>query len=158
VLVVGYFFREIGDFFSNMLLIGRGSGAVGRIALAGAVINIGLNWLLIAGPLHWGIWGAASATAITWVLYCGVCWVSAWRLHRMPFSPYPLARLLALAALCLALHLSFPVRNAYLAMVADAGWFAVFMAGCAVFYLGTPQRSQAWAMGQQGWSSLRAKI
>jgi O-antigen/teichoic acid export membrane protein len=152
VLVFGYFFREIGDFFSNMLLIGQGSGTVGRIALGGAVLNIGLNWLLITGPLHWGIWGAATATAATWVVYCAVCWLAAWRLHHMPFSPFPLLRMLALSAACLALHLLLPVQNAYVAIVADAGWFAVFLAGSAVLYLGQTHRREAWALGLRSWA------
>jgi O-antigen/teichoic acid export membrane protein len=155
VLVFGYFFREIGDFFCSILLIGQGSGQVGRIALAGAAVNVVLNWLLIAGPAHWGIWGAAVATAATWLLYCGVCWLAAWRLHRVPFSASALAKILALSAACLALSLIVRVANPYLAMLADGLWFGVFLAGAALIYLGQAERRDALAVAAQGWQAAR---
>jgi O-antigen/teichoic acid export membrane protein len=158
LLVFGYFFREIGDFFCSILLIGQGSGRVGRIALAGAWVNFALNWLLIAGPVHWGIWGAAVATAVTWVLYCGVCWVAAWRLHHVPFRVGSLARMLALSAVCLALGLIFRVTNPWLAMLADGAWFGVFAAGAALIYLGAAQRREAAALALRYWETARPYI
>ena len=146
VLVFGYFFREVGDFFRNMLLIESGSATVGRIALAGAVVNITLNWALITGPLHWGIWGAALATAATWILYCAACWILAQRRHRFSFQPWPLLRLLALCAACLALRGVLPVANPFWAVAADAGWFAIFLLASIWLYLNRSQRQQALAL------------
>jgi O-antigen/teichoic acid export membrane protein len=98
VLVFGYFLREVGDFFNSTLLIGMGSGLVGRIAVAGAVLNLALNALLIP---QYGIWGAAWATFGTWAAYCLLCWVLAARQHRLPITPWPFAVMLGLSALTL---------------------------------------------------------
>ena len=87
VLTFGYFLREVGDFFNSMLLIGIGSGLVGRIAMAGAVLNLALNALLIP---HFGIWGAAWATFATWAAYCVATWIFAWRVHKVSLAPWPL--------------------------------------------------------------------
>jgi O-antigen/teichoic acid export membrane protein len=146
VLVFAYFFRELGDFFRNMLLIDIGSGLVGRIALAGAAVNLALNYVLISSPLGLGIWGAAIATFATWVLYCGVCWVAAWRLHRISFAVRPLARLLALGALImLAQSLTRP-DNRFVAMAADCGWWFAFLAASVFVYLKSGQRGEIVAL------------
>jgi O-antigen/teichoic acid export membrane protein len=142
VLVFAYFFREIGDFFRNMLLIDIGSGLVARIALAGAAANLGLNFLLITGPLALGIWGAAIATLITWVLYCGVCWVAARRLHRVPFGVWPLARLLLLGALIMVAQRVTAPQGRYAAVAADALWWCAFLGGSLFFYLASTQRRE----------------
>jgi O-antigen/teichoic acid export membrane protein len=142
VLVFAYFFREIGDFFRNMLLIDIGSGLVARIALAGAAANLGLNFLLITGPLSLGIWGAAIATFITWVLYGGVCWLAARRLHRVPFSAWPLARLLVLGALVMAAQSVTAPQNRYASVAADALWWCAFMAASLFLYLAAAQRRE----------------
>jgi O-antigen/teichoic acid export membrane protein len=142
MLVFAYFFRELGDFFRNMLLIDIGSGLVGRIALGGAAVNLALNWVFISSPLGLGIWGAAIATFITWVLYCGVCWVAAWRLHRISFAVRPLMRLLALGALImLAQSLARP-EGRFVAMAADFGWWSAFMAASLFVYLKSAQRNE----------------
>jgi O-antigen/teichoic acid export membrane protein len=149
LLVFAYFFREIGDFFRNMLLIDIGSGLVGRIALVGAVVNLTLNFMLISGPLHLGIWGAAWATFATWVLYCAVCWVWARRLHAVPFRLWPLLRLLALAAATMALQAWFAPENRFSALAADAGWLATFTLALAGFYLSSTQRREVVGLAQR---------
>jgi O-antigen/teichoic acid export membrane protein len=143
VLLMGYFFREIGDFFRNILLIDMGSGLVGRIALAGAAVNILLNYLLISGPLGMGIWGAAASTTITWMLYCAVCWVAARRSHNVAFPIWPLLRMLSLGGLTLVAHASFPAGNPYGQVLADLGWLALFTAGSAMIYLERDHRREA---------------
>ena len=143
VLLLGYFFREIGDFFRNILLIDRGSALVGQIAFAGAAVNMALNALLILGPPQLGIWGAALATSITWTLYCAVCWIGARRTHGVHFPLLPLLRLLALGALVLAAQRMFPCANAYLQLAADFGWLALFTAAGAAAYLTGGHRREA---------------
>jgi O-antigen/teichoic acid export membrane protein len=145
LLVAAYFCREIGDFFRNMLLIDIGSGLVGRIALLGAVVNLTLNFCLIGGLLHLGIWGAALATFVTWAIYAGLCWVAAWRLHRMAFGVWPLVRLVGLGVfVCVAHGVLAPARPV-LALGADLAWVGAFVAASAAFYLGAAQRGEVSA-------------
>ena len=135
VLLLGYFCREIGDFFRNILLIDMGSGLVGRIALALAGVNLLLNYVLITGPLGIGIWGAALSTTLTWAIYCAVCWLAARRAHQVAFPVWPLLRMLALGTMILAGHGTLRTANPYLQLGVDFGWVAAFLAGSAVIYL-----------------------
>ncbi len=143
LLVFGYFLREVGDFFNSMLLIGIGSGLIGRIALAGAALNLTLNALLIP---RFGIWGAAWATFGTWAAYCAVCWVSARRVHAVHLAPWRLALVLGLSAACLWGRSALGGIVRFEGLAVDAGIFAGFMAMCSVLYLGTQQRHDAWAL------------
>jgi O-antigen/teichoic acid export membrane protein len=157
VLLLGYFFREIGDFFRNILLIGMGSGLVGRIALAGAAVNLVLNWLLISGPLGMGIWGAVAATTLTWGLYCATCWVAAWRAHSVKLSFWPLARLAAFSIAILAGQSFLRTGHPYTQLVADAAWLLVFAAGSAAIYLKAEHRREAWALASAAFGTLGGK-
>jgi O-antigen/teichoic acid export membrane protein len=146
VLVFGYFLREVGDFFNSTLLVGMGSGLVGRIAVAGAVVNLALNAALIPA---YGIWGAAWATFATWALYCVLCWVYAGRHHRLPISPWPLALILALSALTLWDRSLLPVNGKLLTLCADGGAFALFLIAAAVLYLRPAERGEAWSTARR---------
>jgi O-antigen/teichoic acid export membrane protein len=148
-LVLAYFLREIGDFFRNMLLIDIGSGLVGRIALAGAAVNLGLNFWLISGPPALGIWGAAIATLLTWALYCGVCWLAAWRTHRVAFGVSPPARLLALGAVVMLAHGFVTPHNRIVALGSDGAWWCVFVLASVFLYLGPAQRGDIRREGKQ---------
>jgi O-antigen/teichoic acid export membrane protein len=146
VLVFGYFLREVGDFFNSTLLVGMGSGLVGRIAVAGAVVNLALNAALIPA---YGIWGAAWATFATWALYCVLCWVYAGRHHRLPISPWPLALILALSALTLWDRSLLQANGKLLTLCADGGAFALFLIAAAVLYLRPAERGEAWSTARR---------
>jgi O-antigen/teichoic acid export membrane protein len=147
VLVFGYFLREVGDFFNSMLLIGIGSGLVGRIALAGAVLNMALNAALIP---HFGIWGAAWATFGTWAAYCAIAWVFAWRVHGVTMAPWPLGVMLALSGCVLWLQAVLAPSSPVLRLAADCGLFALFLGLACVAYLGARERRQMFALARKG--------
>jgi O-antigen/teichoic acid export membrane protein len=140
VLVFGYFLREVGDFFNSMLLIGIGSGLVGRIAVVGAVLNLALNAALIP---RFGIWGAAWATFGTWSIYCVACWISAWRVHAVSMAPWPLAGMLAMSAACLWLRWMAAPSGPIAALAVDCVAFALFGGAAVVFYLRRSERQEA---------------
>jgi hypothetical protein len=155
VLLLGYFFREIGDFFRNILLIDMGSGLVGRIAIAGAIFNVLLNYMLIDGPLGLGIWGAAFATTLTWVAYCMTCWVAARKSHGVSFPVLPLTRMLALGGFVVFLHDVFHPANPYTCLVADLGWLTIFLIGAAVIYLEPAHRREAMGLALSALEAAR---
>ena len=142
VLTFGYFLREVGDFFGSMLLIGIGSGLFGRIAVAGAVLNLACNAVLIP---RYGIWGAAWATFVTWAAYCMVCWVAAWRVHRVPMGPGALGVLLALSAIALGLRAVLGPSGLVWPLVVDCVAFSAFLAGAALVYLRPSERREVLA-------------
>ena len=146
LLVFGYFLREVGDFFNSMLLIGGGSGQVGRIAVLGAVLNLALNAVLIP---RYGIWGAAWATFGTWAVYCAVCWVAAWRTHNVAMPPWPLAWVLVLSAACLYGRAAVAPHAAWLRLALDAVAFGVFLSLMVTFYLRHDERQDAVATARK---------
>ena len=86
VVIAAYVFRETGEFFRNVLyIIKERSRRVSILTIFCALLNIGLNFLLI--PKH-GIMGAAWATLFTWVVYMVLVWVAAYQDHRFPYSAW----------------------------------------------------------------------
>jgi len=128
LLVLAYVFREIGDFFRDILLINKRTGMVGRIAVAGAIFNNVLNVALI--PFY-GMYGAALATLATWLAYMALCWTVANREHRLPLAIMPLLRILALAGAVYAASALLRTDSLVLQMLRDAAWVALF-AGLAL--------------------------
>lgn len=63
-LLVGYFFLTMGTFLSTIYTVQKDSKGFLFSGTVGAVMNIGLNWLLIP---QWGIHGAAFATCISYI-------------------------------------------------------------------------------------------
>jgi O-antigen/teichoic acid export membrane protein len=146
VLVFGYFLREVGDFFNSMLLIGAGSGLVGKIAVVVAILNIAMNAALI--PFY-GIWGAAWATFGTWAIYCAMCWLNAARKHRLPITPWPLALMLALSAAALGLRSSLASTSAIQNLATDTAAFTLFLAAVTTLYLHPTERRDAWHLARR---------
>jgi O-antigen/teichoic acid export membrane protein len=154
VLVFAYLLREVGDFFGSMLLIGAGSGLVGRIAALGAALNLALNALMIPA---FGIWGAAWATFATWAAYCALCWVSAWRRHGVAMSPAALAAGLGLSGLCLCLRLAVSPSGALVRLATDAACFGLFLGLSAIVYMRADERGQAWLQARRAMAMLLAR-
>ena len=100
ILIASYLAREIGDFFRSLLLINKRSMRVGQIAFGGALLNLVANLLLIPA---YGIYGAAAATLLTWLVYMLVCWVVSNREHRLPIETLAYVRIAALVIGCYAL-------------------------------------------------------
>ncbi len=123
IIIASYLAREIGDFFRTLLLINKRSGLVGRIALAGALVNLIANMALI--PV-WGIYGAAVATLITWVVYMIVCWTVANREHRLPVDKAAYLRLTVLLVAIYALAAGTRGSSFVLQVVLDSLWVLLF--------------------------------
>jgi O-antigen/teichoic acid export membrane protein len=155
VLTFGYFLREVGDFFNSMLLIGIGSGLVGRIALAGAVLNLALNAMLIP---YLGIWGAAWATFATWAAYCAASWLFAWRLHGAVMPPWPLCQMLGVSLLCLLARAALAPGGAVARLALDVAVFVVFVLVVWIGYLRGAERREAWGMARVGVGKVRKAL
>jgi O-antigen/teichoic acid export membrane protein len=141
LLVFGYFLREVGDFFNSTLLVGKGSGLVGRIAVLGALLNLALNALLI--PAH-GIWGAACATFLTWAIYCAVCWIYAARRHRIPITAEPFTLILAFSGAALLARAGLAAATAPANLALDCALLAIFIAAASIFCLRATERREAY--------------
>ena len=155
LLIAAYLFRETGDFFRSLLLINKRAKTVGSVAFAGAVLNTVLNFALIPA---FGIFGAAFATLGTWAAYMLVCWVIAWREHRVPVSVLAFAKINLLAVLVFAigdfLRLDNPLAQAF----ADVFWILVFIALCLWFFFAPKDRTElVSAIEAQVWRLISAR-
>ena len=138
-LVLAYVFRECGDFFRNLLLINKRSGTVGRVVFGGAVLNGLLNFALIA-PL--GIYGAALATMVTWIVYMIVFWIIAWREHQVPISVVSFVKITLLAISVFALGDAVRVNQPVLQAGIDVLWVGLFVGLCFVVYFKPDERAE----------------
>jgi len=141
VLILAYFFREIGDFMRSILLVGIGSGLVGRITLFAALLNLGLNALLIP---RFGIWGAAIATLLTWAIYCGICFVAAARIHKMFFRLRPLFWALGLSVAAMGFYTHWAPPGAIDRLARDAELYVVFLMALIGFAYDGGERAMIW--------------
>ena len=130
LLVAAYLTREIGDFFRSLFLINHRSGRVGLIAFGGAMLNLLANVVLVP---PFGIFGAAYATLLTWVVYMVVCWVMANREHRLPVRTGAYVRLSLLLALAYVLSQETRVARLVPDVLLDLFWVVML----AVLTIGT---------------------
>jgi O-antigen/teichoic acid export membrane protein len=103
-IVFAYCLRELGDFFRNILFIRMRSMHVGLWSAVAAVVNCGLNFLLVP---RYAMIGAAVSTLITWAGYAAAMYLSAEREMRIGF-PFRSYAAFAGIAFCLFL-VSIPV-------------------------------------------------
>lgn len=137
LLVFAYVFRSYGDFFSNLLLINKRAGLVGRIATSGAIVNCLLNWALIA---WFGIYGAAWATVLTWVVYMAVSWAISTHEHRVPVRLSSFLLIVAFSAAVYWLAHISRVETYLLQVALDGTWAVVFVGLCYCFYFNAVER------------------
>ena len=137
IIIASYLAREIGDFFRALMLINRRSGLVGKVALGGAVANIGLNVVLI--PTY-GIYGAAVATFLTWFAYMVVCWIVSNAEHRLPVNVAAYLRIGVLVAAVYALGML--TRTSFLPaqLLLDTLWSVLFCGLALRIFLSSAER------------------
>ena len=98
VIALAYVFREVGDFFRNILYINKERSVhISIVTVFCAALKLALNALLV--PSHGGM-GAAYATLGTWLAFMAIMWAGSFREHRIPFS---LRSFTAVAALALGI-------------------------------------------------------
>ena len=137
VLVLAYAVRDIGELYHTLLLVNQRTRTIASIALSGAVLNLGLNALLIPA---YGIHGAALATLLTWLAYTAVCCTLARREHGVPVPLTSMLGLVALALGAFALSCATRVEGLALQCLLDAFWVLLFAAVCLAVYLPAEDR------------------
>ena len=137
ILVLGYVFRELGDFFNYLLLLNQRSTRVGQVAAACAALNVALNVLLIP---RYGIYGAAEATTLTWAGYALVCWAVARRQHALPIRPGAYARILLLGGVAFAASSAIRASSLPTQLLLDTAWVIAFTLLCLPFYFSAAER------------------
>ncbi len=138
LLLLAYIFRELGDFFRNLLLINRRTILVGKVAGSCGVLTVLLNILLIP---HYGVFGAAIATALTWLAYFVTCWIISYREHRVPIRPSSYACIMGLGVGVFGAATALRVSSWPLQVLADGGWLVLFAALCVPLYFTATERS-----------------
>lgn len=93
-IALAYLFRELGDFFKNILFINKRSGLVSKIAIICAVINLLANFFLIQA---FGMIGAVLSTIITWFSYMILLYYFSLKEHAIPYEKGKISTLFLLS-------------------------------------------------------------
>ncbi len=124
LLIVGYVLRECGDFFRNILYINKRSGLMSRIAGSCALLTLALNWALIPA---FGLYGAAVATAATWLVYLLLCW----RAQHLEFGiAFPIKQFAWLASAAFVVYMvsiEVTVETWYFRLLFNSGLISIFL-------------------------------
>ena len=94
VILLAYVFLGISTVCSAGLYIEKKTGILPAIAIAGAVLNVAANWLLIP---HWGMHGAAVATLLSYVLMALFMYRSSQRVYHVEYESGRMLRLLVVS-------------------------------------------------------------
>lgn len=125
IIVLAYLMRQIGNFCQSLFYINKRVIAISMIVGIAAVLNLGLNFLLI-GPF--GMYGAAWATLVTWTFYMAVCWVWAQREHHIPVRAISIALLTVLAGALYAFTISMTGLSEVAQVGLDCSIVALYLA------------------------------
>jgi len=133
LLVAAYVVRSLGDYFRNAMLIENKSAGSARITVAGALIALAAYWFLIP---RFRLWGAASATALTYVAMAWLSYIGAQRIRAYPFETGRLWRL----GLCGGTAIALPLIGNPQSLAASVVWalassttFILLLWGCRFF-------------------------
>jgi O-antigen/teichoic acid export membrane protein len=120
VIVLAYYVRAVGDFFRCIFLVEGRPGYDAACNWIGAAVCLVGYFALIP---RWGIWGAAYATTITFLVIgvVSVVWVQ--RLKPFPVEIGRLAKIAAAAGVPLAAYFLVPLSSLW----AQIGWCALLL-------------------------------
>ncbi|HVO98179.1 MAG TPA: oligosaccharide flippase family protein [Bryobacteraceae bacterium] len=123
IIVLAYYIRGIGDFFRCLFLVQGRPGYDAACNWIGSAACIVAYFALIP---RWGIWGAAIATLIAFILigFLSVFW--SYRVHPYKLETARLAKLAVAAGVPMAAYFMVPVSS----LTAQIGWAAGLMLLC----------------------------
>jgi O-antigen/teichoic acid export membrane protein len=120
VIVLAYFIRAIGEFFRCIFLVeGRSDYEAACTWIGAAVCLIGYFTLI---P-RWGMWGAAYATLITFLVLLVVSLVWVYRVRRFSIESVRLFKIMLATAIPLAAYFLVPVSSRF----AQIGWASLLL-------------------------------
>ena len=91
-IIAGYLFHALYGILQPSLLQARRVGFLWVVSCVALVVNVGLNFLWIP---RWGMYGAAYATMVAYVIEAALLYVYAQRVYPLVFSRIRLAAALA---------------------------------------------------------------
>jgi O-antigen/teichoic acid export membrane protein len=133
IVAFGYVFREAGDFFRTLMFINKQVVDLGKVTVSCAILNLLLEWLLIA---QYKAVGAAWATLITFAVYMAACWALADKEHKVPYPFRPFAVIGALGVVvCLVAPLlqSLPLWMQWMGSLGLVLFYVVAVWLCGYF-------------------------
>jgi len=120
VIVLAYYARAVGDFFRCVFLVEGRPGYDAACNWIGAGVCLAGYFLLIP---RWGIWGAAVATLITFVVIGVISVIWAHRLRPFSVERARLLKIMLAAAVPLAAYATVPVSS----LVLQIGWCVLLL-------------------------------
>jgi len=82
LLALAYVFKEMGDFFRQLMYINNKTGIVSRVSFFCAIVNLLGNFILVD---LYGTVGAMFATLVTWFIYAAILFYISQKEHGIPY-------------------------------------------------------------------------
>lgn len=114
LLVLAYFFRSFAEFWRSLFFATNHPGLDAICILISLGVCATGYFLLIP---RWGIWGAGSATVISFAFMMALTGAWAYRLWAFHLETARLMKILLSAAFCVAIHFILPVRSLWMEML-----------------------------------------
>ena len=135
VIVLAYYVRAVGDFFRCIFMVEGKPGYDAICNWIGAGVCLAGYFALIP---RWGIWGAATATLITFLVIGVVSVIWAYQLKPFSVESGRLGKIVLAAMGPLAVYFLVPVSYP-----AQIGWAAVLLGGVLSRVAGADEISHA---------------
>ncbi len=145
LLVIAYCIRSIGEFFRCLFLVEGKPGYDAACTWISSSVCLAGYFILIP---RFGVWGAAGATAVTFMVFTGISLVWIYRLRPYRLEWRRLAKVLLCVAVAAALYAAVPVRHVALEIAWGAFLIALFTA--TLFALGFFTHGELQAMKDFG--------
>lgn len=114
LIIAAYYVRSISDFFRCFFLVEGHPEYEAACNWIGAAVCLGTYFLLIP---RYGMWGAASATAITFVVMALIAITWSYRLRPYHFEVGRIVKVVMVAGIISAIGVAFPVQSRILEIV-----------------------------------------
>ena len=140
LLVTAYCIRSIGEFFRCLFLVEGKPGYDAVCTWVASTVCLTGYFLLIP---RFGVWGAAEATAITFIVFTGISVAWAYRIRPYRLEWWRLAKVAVSLAAAGTLYGVVPVRRTVLEVAWGAFLISVFIATLFVLKFFTTGESRA---------------
>lgn len=123
IVTLGYIFYGLGEYLQTGLFLANRPRLIGLVGVGAACLDLTLNYILI---LHYGMYGAASATAISFLALSVAGYCFADQVHPMRLGVLRVCRGLLLACAVFFVSRIWVPQSLSGAVVVKVFWLALF--------------------------------
>ena len=144
LIALSYILADVRGVVMSGILVKKETAHLAWIAILGAAVNLGLNYVLIP---HWQMMGAAWATVLSYAVYLGIAFLVSQRIYHVHYEYGRNALALGLATALYLVSLRF--RVSLMASIALNGTLMLLFVGAITAMLDPEERANFWHIGRK---------